>query len=218
MEKFKKEQFIQKRNDLLAEKVIKALKSRNMEGHYARTKEDALKKALELIPEGSSVSWGGAIGAYGTGLMEGLYDNGNYVIKDRDKASSDEEWEKITREAFYVDYYIGGINAMTEDGILVNVDGASNRVAAYAFGPKHLLLIASLNKITKSLEAAIERARTVAAPINAQRFGIDTPCSNTGVCHDCVHSDCICSNILITRFSRTPNRIKIILVNENLGF
>ena len=218
MEKFKSEQFIQKRNDLLAEKVIKSLKTRNMEGHYARTKEEALKKALELIPEGSSVSWGGAISAYGIGLMEGLYDNGNYIIKDREKADSREESEKIVREAFNVDFYIGGVNAMTENGILVNVDGASNRVAAYSYGPKHLLLIVSLNKVTKSLEAAIERARTMAAPINVQRFGLNTPCTTTGVCHDCVHPDCICSNILITRFSRTPNRIKIILANENLGF
>jgi len=212
------EKFTQKRNNLLSEKVIKALASRNMEGHFVNTKEEALEKALSIIPEGCSVSWGGAMSAQSIGLMEALHKKGNYTIIDRDMADSDEERRQLVLKAFDVDYYIGGVNAMTEDGILVNVDGASNRVAAYSFGPKNLMLIVSMNKIMKTLEGALERARNVAAPINAQRFELDTPCVLTGACGDCKSSLCICCNILITRFSRTPNRIKIILVNENLGF
>jgi len=212
------EEFTQKRNNLLSEKVIKALTLRNMEGYFVNTKEEALDKALELIPEGSSISWGGAFSAQEIGLMKELYEKGNYTIIDRDKASSDEERAELVLKAFGVDFYIGGVNAMTEDGILVNVDGASNRVAAYSYGPKNLLLIVSMNKIMKTLEGAMERARTIAAPINAQRFGLDTPCAKTGACGDCKHVQCICCNILITRFSRIPKRVKIILVSEDLGF
>jgi len=211
-------EFTEKRNKLVSQKVMKALATRNMEGYFVTTKEEALEKALELIPQGSSVSWGGALSAHGIGLMEELYKKGNYRIIDRDKSSSDEERAELVMKAFGVDFYIGGVNAMTEDGILVNVDGASNRVAAYSYGPKNLLLIVSMNKIMKTLEGAMERARTIAAPINAQRFGLETPCAKTGACGDCKHFQCICCNILITRFSRIPNRIKIILVSEDLGF
>jgi hypothetical protein len=121
-------------------------------------------------------------------------------------------------KSFDVDFYLGGVNAMTEDGILVNVDGLSNRVAAYSYGPRNVLLIVGMNKVTKTLEGAMERARTIAAPINAQRFDLETPCASTGACGDCKHQQCICCNILITRFSRTANRMKVILVHENLGF
>ena len=210
--------FIQMRNQLVSEKVIKALESRNMEGHYVNTKEEALEKALELIPKGSSVSWGGAMSAKGIGLMDELYKRGCYTIIDRDKTETPEESREVILKAFDVDFYIGGANAMTEDGVLVNVDGYSNRVAAYSHGPRNVLLVVSMKKIVKTLDAAIERARTIAAPINAQRFGLETPCSKTGACADCKHPQCICSNILITRFSHSPKRVKIILVNEDLGF
>lgn len=207
-----------KRNNLLAKKVIKALESRNMEAHYVETKEEAKEKALSMIPISSTVSWGGATGAMDIGLLEALSGSGNYNILDRATANNPEEVRKIVLEAFDADFYIGGVNAMTEDGILVNVDGGSNRVASYTYGPRNLILIVSMNKIMKTLEGAMERARGVASPINAQRFGLQTPCSITGSCNDCKHVDCICCNILITRFSRIPNRIKIILLHEEVGF
>ncbi|MCL2864920.1 MAG: lactate utilization protein [Lachnospiraceae bacterium] len=206
------------RNQLASEKLIKALESRNMEAYYVVTKEEACAKALELIPAGSSVSWGGAKSAHDIGLMQALYEKGTYEIMDREKTKSPEEARKITLQAFDCDYYLGGVNAMTEDGILVNVDGSSNRVAAYSYGPGHLILIVSMNKVMKTLDAAMERARTVASPINAQRFGLETPCSKTGICADCKHPQCICCNILITRYSRVPQRIKVILLHETVGF
>ena len=207
-----------KRNDLLAQKVISGLESRNMEAYYVQTKKEALDKALELIPEGSSVSRGGTMSASDIGLMDALHGKGTYEIYDRETANSNDERDEIALKAFSVDYYLGSANALTEDGILVNIDGLANRVAAYAYGPRHVLLIVSMNKVTKSLEGAMERARTVASPVNAQRFGLETPCAKTGTCADCKHQQCICCNILITRFSRIPKRIKVILVNENLGF
>ena len=121
-------------------------------------------------------------------------------------------------KAFTCDYYLGSVNAMSEDGVFINIDGNANRVAAYCFGPKNLLLIVGMNKIVKTEEDAMSRARNEAAPINAQRFGIDTPCVKNGICFNCKSEQCICCQILVTRFSRVPKRIKVILVEENLGF
>ena len=107
---------------------------------------------------------------------------------------------------------------MTDDGILVNIDGNSNRVSAIAQGPKHVLFIISMNKVCPDLDSAMKRARNVAAPTNAQRFGLSTPCAKTGACMDCKSPDTICCQFLITRFSRHEGRIQVILVGENLGF
>lgn len=211
------DKFVTKRNDLLAEQVIKSLKSRQMEGHYVQTKEEALALALELIPEGSSISWGGSMSIKAIGLPEALH-KGNYKVLDRDLCATPEEKAEMMHQALNCDYFLASCNAISEDGILVNIDGNANRVAAFAFGPKNVLLIVGMNKVVKSEEDAMSRARNEAAPINAQRFGLDTPCSKNGMCYDCKSPDCICCQILITRYSRVAKRIKVILVDENLGF
>ena len=211
------DKFVTKRNDLLAEQVIKNLKSRQMEGHYVQTKEEALALALELIPEGSSISWGGSMSIKAIGLPEALH-KGNYKVLDRDLCATPEEKAEMMHQALNCDYFLASCNAISEDGILVNIDGNANRVAAFAFGPKNVLLIVGMNKVVKSEEDAMSRARNEAAPINAQRFGLDTPCSKNGMCYDCKSPDCICCQILITRYSRAAKRIKVILVDENLGF
>lgn len=211
------DKFVTKRNDLLAEQVIKNLKSRQMEGHYVQTKEEALALALELIPEGSSISWGGSMSIKAIGLPEALH-KGNYKVLDRDLCATPEEKAEMMHQALNCDYFLASCNAISEDGILVNIDGNANRVAAFAFGPKNVLLIVGMNKVVKSEEDAMSRARNEAAPINAQRFGLDTPCSKNGMCYDCKSPDCICCQILITRYSRVAKRIKVILVDENLGF
>ena len=211
------DKFVTKRNDLLAEQVIKNLKSRQMEGHYVQTKEEALALALELIPEGSSISWGGSMSIKAIGLPEALH-KGNYKVLDRDLCATPEEKAEMMHQAFNCDYFLASCNAISEDGILVNIDGNANRVAAYAFGPKNVLLIVGMNKVVKTQEDAMSRARNEAAPVNAQRFGIDTPCSKAGSCFDCKSPECICCQILMTRFSRQKGRFKIILVDENLGF
>lgn len=205
---------IVKRNELLAQKVINGLKSRNMTGYYAASKEDALKKALELIPEGSSVTMGGAMSAHEIGLVEALK-NGNYNFIDRDKY---EDKRAAMLAAYDADVFLASANAMTEDGVIVNIDGNSNRVSAIAQGPKKVVFIVGMNKICDDVDGAMKRARNVAAPINAQRFGLQTPCSKTGSCMNCKSLDTICCQILITRFSRHEGRIHVILVNDNLGF
>lgn len=205
------------RNEVLGNRVVKALESRNMEAYYVKTKEEALTKALELIPEGSSISWGGTMSAQEIGLTDALH-KGNYDVYDREQVETREEKEKIAHQALNCDFFIGSTNALSEDGVLVNVDGNANRVAAFAYGPKNVLLIVGMNKVVKTEADAMSRARNEAAPINAQRFGVNTPCVKNGSCFNCKSPQCICCQILITRFSKVPKRTKIILVDENLGF
>ena len=205
------------RNEVLGNRVVKALESRNMEAYYVKTKEAALAKALELIPEGSSISWGGTMSAQEIGLTDALH-KGNYDVYDREQVETREEKEKIAHQALNCDFFIGSTNALSEDGVLVNVDGNANRVAAFAYGPKNVLLIVGMNKVVKTEVDAMSRARNEAAPINAQRFGVNTPCVKNGSCFNCKSPQCICCQILITRFSKVPKRTKIILVDENLGF
>ena len=205
------------RNRMLAEKVIKGLQSRNMEGFYAETKEDALKLALALIPAGASIGWGGSMSIEEIGLKKAVCE-GDYVVYNRDICKNPEEKREVELKIFGCDYLLTSSNAITEDGILVNIDGNANRVAAIAYGPKHVIMIVGMNKIAKDEEAALYRARNEAATINAQRFPIETPCKKTGSCADCKSKDTICCQFLTTRFSKHTGRIKIILVNENLGF
>ena len=207
-------EMIKKRNTLLSAKVIKGLESRNMTGYYAETKEEALKIALSLIPEGCSVTMGGAMSAHEIGLPQALA-AGNYNFIDRDKI---EDKRAAMLAAYDADYFLASANAMTEDGILVNIDGNANRVSAIAQGPKNVLFIIGMNKICIDVDSALKRARNVAAPINAQRFGLDTPCTKTGSCMNCKSPDTICCQFLITRYSKHPGRIKVILVNDFLGF
>ena len=207
-------EMITKRNDLLAQKVIKGLESRNMKGYYAHDREEALSIALSLIPEGSSVTMGGSVSAAEIGLVDAVK-NGNYEFIDRNSA---EDRRAAELAAYDADFFLASCNAMTEDGVLVNIDGNSNRVSCIAYGPRKVLFIAGMNKVCKDVDGAMKRARNVAAPVNAQRFGLRTPCSKTGSCMDCKSPDTICCQFLITRFSRHADRISVILVNDNLGF
>ncbi len=206
-----------RRNRVLGQKIIKELESRNMEGYYAESGEEALKLALDMIPEGSSISWGGSVSIKEIGLQQAVC-QGNYKIYDRDATNTPEERRQVMIDAYGCDYFITSTNAITSTGELVNVDGMANRVSAIAFGPKNVLMIVGMNKVVKNVEDAISRTRNEAAPVNAQRFGIDTPCVKTGVCFDCKSPDTICCQTLITRYSKIKGRIKIILVNEDLGF
>lgn len=205
---------ITKRNELLAQKIVKGLQSRNMTGYYAKDREEAKRIALSLIPEGSSVTMGGAMSAHEIGLVEAVKD-GNYNFIDRGAYENPREAMLLAYDA---DWFLSGANAITEDGVLVNIDGNANRVSCIANGPKHVLFIVGMNKVANDIDAAVKRARNVAAPINAQRFGLSTPCSKTGSCMNCKSPDTICCQFLITRFSRHEGRIHVILVNDTLGF
>jgi len=203
-----------KRNELLAKKTITGLQSRNMEGYYAASKEEALRIALDLIPEGSSISMGGGMSVHEIGLSQALK-AGNYVFIDRDAY---EDKRQAMLMAYNADFFLSSVNAMTDDGVIVNIDGNANRVSAIAQGPKQVLFIVGMNKVCNDVDSAMKRARNVAAPANVQRFGLDTPCARKGTCFNCKSPDTICCQILITRFSRHKGRISVILVNDSLGF
>ena len=210
------DQYMNARNDLLAQKVIKGLESRNMTGYYVQSKEEALQKALELIPEGSSIGWGGSASIAEIGLKDAVC-NGNYTVYNRDTCPPEEK-RQTELNIFGCDYFLCSRNAITEDGILVNIDGNSNRVAAIAYGPQHVVMIVGINKIAKDENAALSRARNIAATANAQRFPLDTPCKKNGSCANCLSKDTICCEFLITRYSRHAGRFHIILVNDVLGY
>lgn len=207
-----KEIYYEKRGSIL----VRNLQSRHFEAYYCASKEEALKKALELIPEGASVGWGGAMSCEQIGLMQALH-AGNYRAMDRSLAKTPEEQEQMMHDMLSADVFLTGANGLSLDGQMVNIDGKGNRVAAIVYGPKNIIVVAGMNKVEDTLEAAMNRARTVAAPVNNQRFGNNNPCSVTGTCANCKNETCICNQILITRHCRPVGRIKFILVGEDLG-
>ena len=204
---------MRKRNEILAQTVIKGLESRNMSGYYAADKEEAVKKALEVIGKGSTVAMGGCQSAHEIGLIQAL-EEGDYNYIDRSNMTPRES----LMAAYDADVFLSSANAMTNDGIMVNIDGNSNRVSCIAQGPKKVVFIVGMNKICSDLDEAIKRARNLAAPANAQRFDVKTPCKVTGKCADCKSPDTICCQFLITRYSRHEGRIHVILVNDTLGY
>ena len=208
------DQNITKRNEKLAKEIIKGLESRNMSGYWAASREEALEQALALIPEGSTVTMGGAVSAHEIGLVDALK-SGAYNFIDRDEC---DDPRAAMLAAYDADVFLASANAITQDGVLVNIDGNANRVSAIAQGPRKVVFIVGMNKVCDDVDGAMKRARNVAATTNAQRFGLDTPCSKTGKCMNCKSPDTICCQFLITRFSRHAGRIHVILVNDTLGF
>lgn len=197
--------------------IIKALDKRQMEGFYCKTKEDALKKALELIPKGSSISYGGSETVNEIGIKEALKsDKYNLII--RENAKTPEEQRKVNGEICMSDFFLMSTNAITVDGELINIDGRGNRVSFLCFGPQNVIIFAGMNKIVATAQEGINRTRNIASPPNTVRLGLNTPCSVTGKCGDCFSPQCICSQIVITRRSGIKGRIKVILVGEELGF
>ena len=207
-----KQLYYEKRGKIL----VRNLQNRHFEAYYCADKEEALKKALKLIPEGSSVGWGGTLTCKELGLMEAIH-AGNYRAMDRDQCQTPDEREQLQREMFFSDWFITGANGLSLDGQMVNIDGTGNRVAPLIYGPKNVLVVAGMNKVEDTIEDAVRRARTIAAPMNKQRFPNQTPCEVTVTCADCKSEGCICNQIVVTRHCRPVGRIKFILIGEDLG-
>lgn len=207
---------IKDRNELYGPYVVKNLKLRNFDAYYVETKEEALEKAIELIPKEHVVGWGGSYTIQEIGLIDRLYKDG-YKVLDRAKSENpDDTMKRILVEA---NTFITSANAVTEKGELLNVDGRGNRVAAYSFGPESVVVIVGINKIVRDVEDAVYRVQTIAAPVNARRFeGLNTPCKHTGRCAECTADDCMCCQWLVTRMSAPKKRIKVIVCGEKLGF
>ncbi len=208
----------EKRNQLLAETVIKNLEKRGFDACYVQTGAEAREKALSFIDKEDVVSWGGCMSAEDCGLMDVLR-GGNYPnIIDRDTAKTPDERFELMRKAFFADVYIGGANGISEDGQIVNIDGNGNRVAAMTFGPKSVIVIASLDKVCKTVQDAMARARMIAAPVNMERFPNEAPCKKTGSCADCLSPQSICNYFQVIRRCNPKGKIKVILVGEKLGY
>ncbi len=199
-----------------AEILVKNLKARHFDAVYCATREEALEAALRIIPKGATVGWGGAMSASQIGLLDAVR-KGEFLAIDRDTAPTKADFDANTRKAITADVFISGANALALTGEMVNIDGLGNRVAAIIYGAKEVLVIAGMNKVCDTLEDAVRRARTVAAPMNEQRFLGDTPCAHTGACADCKSEACICNHIVITRHGRPTGRIHFVIVGEDLG-
>ena len=197
--------------------IIANLKKRNMEGYFYEDSASCVRAILDLIPDGSSISWGGSASVQESGMMDALK-NGSYELIDRSLAKTPEEQREISGRTVMSDYYFMSTNAITYEGELVNIDGNGNRVACLIHGPRHVIIIAGMNKVATTLEGAFERARTMACPPNAVRLDKKTPCAATGKCGDCLSPDCFCNQIVVTRRSGHTGRIKVFLVAEDLGF
>ncbi|MEL7655450.1 MAG: lactate utilization protein, partial [Bacillota bacterium] len=172
---------------------------------------------LSMIQDHSSVSWGGSATINALGVKERLGDR-DVVTIDPYSTSDPAESIERRRQGLLTDYYLMSTNAVTMDGELFNIDGTSNRVAALCFGPKKVIVVVGANKLAFGLDDAMARAKVYAAVPNNVRLKRNTPCTVTGVCSNCLSKDCICCNIVTTRFCSIPGRIQVILVNENLGF
>jgi L-lactate utilization protein LutB len=207
----------EERNEQLAQTIIKNLKRRHMDGFYCATAEEAVKKVSELIADGSSVTWGGTMTVRDMGIPQYLKDRGTLQLLDRDLAVTPEETQAIYLKAFSSDVYLSSANAISEDGVIVNIDGNGNRVAAITWGPKKVIFIVGMNKVAQNVEAALARARSTAAPINAARFDIKTPCKTDGVCHNCNSPQSICNYVHFLRNSPRGRHV-VVLVGENLGY
>ena len=166
-------------NQNLANTIIKNMAKKNLEGYYCATSAEAVEKALSLMPEGASVTWGGSMTLTECGLMDALR-TANYEIIDRDTAKTPEEARVMYSKQVMADYFLMSTNAITIDGELVNIDGRSNRVSCLCWGPQNVIIIAGMNKVAPDVESAIKRVRNMAAPANCVRLNKNTPCAQTG--------------------------------------
>lgn len=202
--------------------VKKMLEGNNFEAYLASDRNEAQKIVLqEILPKtgAKSVSWGGSATFIGSGLYDILKDSKDlHVLDAYDKSLTPEQMIERRRQALLVDLFLTGTNAITESGQLVNLDMIGNRVGAITFGPRHVVILAGRNKIVPDLDSAMFRVKDFAAPANAMRLDKKTPCAKTSHCQDCNSPDRICVSWAITEKSFPKNRIKVVLINEELGF
>ena len=203
-----------------AEEIIKNLKKRSMDGAYFEKTEQAVASILMEIPDGALVGLGGSESIIESGLVDALRKR-NIRLLDRYKegTTKEEVWE-MRKKGLSADIYVSSSNAITMDGKIVNMDGIGNRVAAMIFGPDKVILLVGMNKVVRTVEDAIARIKNYVAPRNAIRINIDTPCSKKGFCQEphCIPPHRICSQLVILESSMFPDRIKVFLVGEELGY
>ena len=211
------------------EKTMEALRKNYMQAYYCETAEEAKEKVRELMNKGDTVTHGGSVTLEQCGITE-MLKCGDYNYLDRTVPGlTAEQKQEIYRKAFFADVYLTSANAVTENGLLFNTDGNSNRVAAIVYGPESVIVIAGVNKIVPDMNAAVDRLKTIAAPLNTKRLNCQTPCAKLGKCiaadkpdsligDGCKSPERICCNYVVTAQQRHKDRIKVIIVGENLGY
>lgn len=207
------------------EKTVKSLQNNRFDVYTVKTKEEAKNLVMSIIPSGSTVSSGGSMTLNEAGIIEALRNDSEIKYLDRMiPGLSEEEKQTIMEKAMTCDYYLSSSNAITENGELYNVDGNSNRVSALLYGPKNVIIVAGKNKIVRNIEEAIKRVKEISAPLNAKRLSCKTYCEKEGKCisdemtEGCNSTARICSSYVIMAYQRHAGRVKIILVDENLGY
>ncbi len=201
----------------IVKKTIDALKNNGINGYFVDSTKQLLEIVTSILKAGDTVSCGGSLTLHETGILK-LLSNGQYNYLDRfKKGITPQELKQIFRDSFSSDVYLTGTNAITMDGELYNVDGLGNRVACMIYGPDKVIVVCSTNKIVRNLEAAIDRNRTIAAPLNATKLAKKTPCVALGYCSDCSSPDRICCKYTLIRKERTPDRMHVILIDEAFG-
>lgn len=210
-------------------KTMENLTKNNMQPHYVESISDAVNKVAELLKEGDTVAVGGSMSLFETGIIE-LIRSGKYNFLDRyENGLSNEQIREVFLKSFFADAYLSSSNAVTENGELYNVDGNSNRVAAICYGPKSVIMVVGVNKIVKNLDDAVKRVKTIAAPANCTRLECKTYCKEKGECmglasgNSSMTSGCsgpnrICCNYVVSAYQNEKDRIKVIIVGEELGY
>lgn len=204
--------------NLSIENVILNLKKNNMAGYFVNNRAELLTLLKRLIPEGSTVGSGDSVTLEETGVFT-LFRKGNYSFLDKFAPSlTHEDKRQIYLKNFTADTFITGTNAVTLDGKLFNIDGNGSRVAPILYGPNQVIVVVGINKLTDNVDQAIQRSRQLAAPLDAKRLGKSTPCTKLNRCIDCKHKQRICNDFVLITGQFTKDRIKVIIVNEILGY
>lgn len=202
----------------LGNTLVKRLSEKGFHASYVPSREEALAEVLKIIPEGASVGIPGSVTIREIGAMEKLAERGCKVIHHWDPSLSPEERRDALQQELLADFFLTSSNALTLDGLLVNIDGNGNRVSGMAWGKNTLIFVIGLNKVANSLDDAIARTRNMATPPNSLRLGLKTPCAATGVCVNCNSPDRVCNALLVLERATGGRTSHVILVGENLGF
>lgn len=198
--------------------TIDSLKKNNIKAELVKTGEEAKNRIIDLLPDGSLIGIGGSTSVVQIGLLAALRSGDFFLIDQYEEGITREESFERRRRGLLADYFITGTNAITMDGVLINMDGFGNRVAAQIWGPKKVIIVSSINKIVKDVDEGIDRIRKIAAPLNARRLNIDTPCVRKEPCEKCLPDKTICNFLTIINRQPIPERMHIFLIEEKVGF
>jgi hypothetical protein len=207
-------------NKARAEVIIRNLEKRYMKGFYYENAADAVQEICKTIKEGELVGLGGSETIIETGLIDELRKLKIKLLDRYKEGVSKTEIDKMRTEGLLSDVFIASTNAITLDGKLVNEDGTGNRVACMIYGPKKVIIIAGMNKVVPTVEEAVKRIKSKAAPLDSMRVGIETPCHYTGICNEphCFPPKRICSQLVIIESSMIKDRINVFLIGEDIGY